>query len=140
MNLRKTICLPLAQAEVEILVNFRIIEIAENVYNDGIDMIISRHLVSPAHIKRSLVAAVISQWVVEIPAGMKRSDVYETVLTASPAVFMQYVGAIQGAAAFALGYIDEEALSKLVRGEDLEEPAEEGSNKGVPLGEDAEAS
>lgn len=132
MNLRKTLTLRIKDVDVEVDVNFRLIEIIETVYQRGADHVIAIELVQPQLIKRSLVAKVIREWVKPTPGGLSREEVYEAVMTADRQSLPKFVGAIQGAIAYSLRYIGEEELETLASGNDLES-APEVVNKGNPL-------
>ena len=137
MNITKTITLTLGDHEFEVPVNFRAIEIAESVFDASADTILATILTDPRKIRRSMIAHVISQWVT-IPKGMKRSEIYEQAVVVSPDQLGAYVGAIQGAIAYALNYIDQDDLNALVRGEDLPDaPAGDQSGKSEASSETA---
>lgn len=120
MAISKTITFDIGETEYEVPVTFRVIEIAESVFDVTADQIMGHELVNPARIKRTLVAKVITQWVT-LPKGVRRSDLYEQVMTCSASQLAKYAGCIQGAIAFALSYIGDEELQILTRGEDLPE-------------------
>lgn len=122
MDLKKTITFDAGGHEYDVPVSFRIIEIAENVYQVGADSIVTM-LVNPHTIRRTQLAQVLSQWIGpgDIPKGTKRSEIYQAILTAPAEKIGVYAGCIQGAICFALGYIDEDQLGALSSGKDLED-------------------
>lgn len=104
----------LAGTEVSADVDFRMLEIAETVFNASADMIVSSHLVNPAFVKRSLVARSIAEWVQpSLPAGVKLADAINEIAMAEPKVFGAFAGKLQGALAYSLQYISETDFDKI---------------------------
>lgn len=120
MDMKKTISFEAAGHEFEVPVDFSAIEVVESVYQLNVEMVMTQ-LADPAMIMRTKVARVISTWPKQMPKGLRRQEVYESVVTTDSDNLARYVGTIQGALGFALGYISETQLDTLARGEDLEE-------------------
>jgi len=118
MNIKKTIPIEIGEHTYEVPVNFRAIEVVENIYDCTADQVIGVHLVDPSRMKRTQIARVIAQWV-EPTAGQTRVEIYQEVVVCSTKNLSIYAGCIQGAVAFALSYIGEVELDLLARGEDL---------------------
>lgn len=124
MNLKKTITFDVCGHNYEVPADFRAIELVENVYQAGADYVITL-LADARAIRRTQVARVISQWPRDLARDengkpVSRQEIYEAVIESPPEQLSRYVGCIQGAVGYALNYIDEEAMEKLQRGEDLD--------------------
>lgn len=132
MDLRKTLTLKISGVDVEVNVDFRAIEIVETVFGKSADHVIAVDLVQPQMIRRNMVAKVIREWVKPTAGGLTREQVYEAVITADRQSLPKFVGAIQGAVAYALKYIGEDEMQALASGEDLAKEASQGGevNKG----------
>lgn len=118
MAIKKTLTLEIGEHSFEVPVTFRVIEIAEAVFDCTADQVIGYHLVDATRIKRTLVARTIVQWVT-LPKGVSRQELYEQVMVCQPEQLSKYAGCIQGAIGFALSYIGEKELEMLIEGQDL---------------------
>jgi hypothetical protein len=118
MAITKTLEIKIGDQSFEVPVTFRVIEIAEAVFDCTADQVIGYHLIDASRIKRTLVARVITQWV-NPPKDVSRQELYEQVVVCSASKLTKYAGAIQGAIAFALSYVDDEQLQMLANGQDL---------------------
>lgn len=118
MAIKKIITLKIGEHSFEVPVSFRVIEIAEAVFDCTADQVIGYHLVDATRIKRTLVARTITQWV-ELPRNVSRQELYEEIMVCSPEDLSRFAGSIQGAIGFALSYIGDEDLDLLVAGRDL---------------------
>lgn len=125
-QLKKTLDIPLPNGETAtLIVDFRIIEIVERVYNQNADLVASVDLASPTRMLRSKIAATIVEWLATKETGYKRSEIKEFVLTSAPSQLNVFSGCIQAAVLYSLKYIDDEQFDKLSRGEDLDSPPKE---------------
>lgn len=122
-QLKKTVEIPLPNGEeCPVIVDFRIIEVVERVYNQNADLVVSIDLATPSRMLRSKIAAVIVEWLSVKETGFKRSEIKEYVMTADPDLLNVYSGCIQAAVLYSLKYIGDEEFDKLKKGKDLEAP------------------
>lgn len=100
------------------MVDFRIIEIIERVFDANAEMIVSITLANPVKVRRTQIADVIAEWL-SLDGQYKRREVREYVITAPAENIRQYVGCIQAAVLWSLAYIDDDQFTTLTKGEDL---------------------
>lgn len=123
--LKASIQIPYDDDDINIDIDWRVLEQVERVYGDLAEKIATETLV--INPMRHKIAEVISSWL--SAKGYKKRDVYQYVITSDAKTLGRYVGSIQGAILYMLRHITDEQLVTLMRGEDLDEKGESEDEK-----------
>lgn len=132
LSLQKSVTFEVCGHEVTASVNFRMLEIAEAVFDRSADMIIAKDLVNPASIKRSLVSRAIAEWIEpNTPQGLKKSEVIEFIGLSKPKDFGVFSGKLQAALAYSVSYISESDFSRLTGAKEAQSDGKKTTSSGV---------
>lgn len=104
-DLKRTLVIPVLDQEVTVDVDFRVIETIERVFDMNADAVVA--LFSDSRkVQRNKVADVIVGWLAFKDLGVKRRDIREAVITATPDLMSLYTTSIYAALLFVLNYYD----------------------------------
>ncbi len=106
--LKKTLVIPLLDDDVIVDVDFRVIEIVERVFDMSADAVILL-LNDTRRVQRNKIADVITGWLAFKDLGMKRREIREHVISASPEALSVYVTSVYAALLFTLNYFDKKS-------------------------------